>query len=106
MTGPVAWTHAVIETDLDPLTIPPRPKPRGAASWPGVECRPMADRLLTYELWHADHGRIGFIRWLEDGSFRARTIGSADEAADVRTFQEQHQAVAWLEKQFNPQGRS
>jgi hypothetical protein len=100
MSGAVAWTHQIVEGSEDPLTIPQRPMRIPGAGSLGVEFREMRDRLLTYEVWHETDGLVGYLRWADDGSWRARTLGSADESADVKSHPSREAAVAWLQQRL------
>ena len=66
-----------------------RSRPRAAAPAVVVQFRQMPDRLWTYEVkvGPPDALRvIGYVRWSDDDVWIARTLGSEQTAASIRTF--------------------
>ena len=101
MSASVAWLHQIVEGDPSPLAIPARPMPRShAALSPAIECHEMRGRILTYQVVHADHGLVGYLRRDQGGDWIARTTGSADDAASIRTFTDKAKAAEWLQRRL------
>lgn len=76
-----------------------RSGPRAAAPGVMVQFRQMPDRLWTYEVkvGPPDALRlIGYVRWSDDDVWIARTLGSEQTAASIRTFADRCKAAMWL----------
>jgi hypothetical protein len=90
MSGAIRQLYAVRETDPNPFAIIP----------PALVVVPMPNRENTDAVYR---GRIdaetllGWVRKdLETGDVVARTRGNAENAADVRRFSKQSEALDWL----------
>jgi hypothetical protein len=76
-----------------------RSRPRASAPAVVVQFRQMPDRLWTYEVkvGPPDALRlIGYVRWSDDDVWIARTLGSEQTAASIRTFADRLKAATWL----------
>jgi len=76
-----------------------RSRPRASAPAVVVQFRQMPDRLWTYEVKVGlpDALRlIGYVRWSDDDVWIARTLGSEQTAASIRTFADRLKAATWL----------
>ncbi len=67
-----------------------------------ISIRPMPGRISTFRVLTGDPqepGLIGFIRLDDTSTIRwvARTVGTADAAADIQSFCDRDKATAWLE---------
>lgn len=73
---------------------------QGTVTPNGARLVPMLRRNLTFSVWFgASH--VGYLRWTEDDTWRARSLGNADEAATMRTFKDQNTACGWLSRSVN-----